>query len=196
MNKTLIIDNYDSFVYNLVQYVWEMWWNPEVYRNNEINIEQILKLSPSHILISPWPWDPRDPEYFGICAEVISKLGQTIPVLWVCLWHQGIGMCFGWEILRCPEILHGKTSEINIHHDSLLFKWISKRRFSVMRYHSLIVWDNWLSSDILVTSRTDNWYIMSIEHKVFPIYGVQFHPESIWTPEGKIIISNFLACKR
>lgn len=194
MLKTLVIDNYDSFVYNLVQYIWELWWNPVVYRNDKITLEKIIEEKPTHIVISPWPWDPTDPKYFWVCNDVILKLWKEIPVLWVCLGHQWIWACFWATIIRSPATMHWKTSKVFIEKDSILFKWV-KNPFEVMRYHSLAVkWEK-VPEDIIITSKTQDNTIMSFEHKKFPIYAVQFHPESIWTPEWKKIIKNFLCIK-
>ena len=189
--KTLIIDNYDSFVYNLVQYFGEAWWNPIVFRNDKITLEKVISENPSHIVISPWPWNPTNPEYFWVCNEIILKMWKNIPILWVCLWHQWIWACFGWDIITSLAIMHWKTSKVYIENESKLLKWI-KSPFEVMRYHSLAVDPKNLSKDMLITSKTEDWTVMSFEHKKYPIYWVQFHPESIGTSNGKTIIQNFL----
>ena len=191
MLKTLIIDNYDSFVYNLVQYIWEFWWNPIIFRNDEISVEKARELNPTHIVISPWPWNPTDPAYFWVCNDIIREMWTSIPLLWVCLWHQWIWSVFGWKIIQCSKIMHGKTSVINREGDSIILNWLAQS-FEVMRYHSLSVSEDWFPEDLSITSRTEGWTIMSFEHKKYPIYAVQFHPESIGTPDGKKMIRNFL----
>lgn len=190
MLKTLVIDNYDSFVYNLVQYFWELWWNPVVFRNNEITLDQAISLNPTHIVISPWPWDPTDKSYFWVCNDIILNMWKTIPLLWVCLWHQWIWACFWWTIVRSPATMHWKTSKVFITKKTKIFEWI-ENTFEVMRYHSLaVLFEN--NTDLQITSQTEDWTIMSFEHVKYPIYWVQFHPESIGTPDGKKIIRNFL----
>lgn len=206
MLKTLVIDNYDSFVYNLVQYIGEFWWNPVVFRNNEITLEQAIKEKPTHIVISPGPWNPTDKAYFWVCNDIILNMGKTIPLLWVCLGHQWIWACFWWTIIKSPAIMHGKTSKISIINKSKLFEWIDNQ-LEVMRYHSLAVQLNHSgpskchsgldpeSTPLIITSQTKDWTMMSLEHKKYPIYWIQFHPESIGTSEGKKIIKNFLGIR-
>ena len=195
MLKTLVIDNYDSFVYNLVQYLWEANWNPVVFRNDKITLKKAIELNPTHIVISPWPWNPTDPKYFWVCNDIIMKMGNKIPILWVCLWHQWIGACFWADIIKSLKIMHWKVSKISIINETKLLKWI-KNPFDAMRYHSLAVDEKKLSKDIVITSKTEDWTIMSLEHKSLPIYAVQFHPESIGTPDWITIIKNFLSFKK
>ena len=188
--KTLVIDNFDSFVFNLVQYIGEQDGNPIVYRNNEITLEEIKKINPTHILISPGPGHPADPEYFGVCQEVILELGKTTSILGVCLGHQGIIHSFGGEVVKAPAIMHGKTSTIT-HNQKGVFKGL-KSPLTVMRYHSLCGAPESIPECLEVTAKTEDGIIMAVQHKEFPIEGVQFHPESIGTEEGKILIKNFL----
>lgn len=208
MLKTLVIDNYDSFVYNLVQYIWELGGNPVVFRNNEITLEQAIAEKPTHIVISPGPWDPTDKAYFWVCNDIILNMWKTIPLLWVCLGHQWIWACFWGKIIRSPATMHGKASKIIKLKDSKIFEWIDFP-IEVMRYHSLAVdFSNCHSAldteskssknkqpEIIITSQTEDNTAMSLEHTKYPIYWVQFHPESIGTPDGKKIIKNFLKIK-
>lgn len=189
--KTLIIDNYDSFTYNLYQYIGELGGNPTVKLNDKISIEEIKKLSPTHIIISPGPGTAEKTEDFGICREVITKLGHSTPLLGVCLGHQGIIRAFGGKIEPAPKIMHGKQSLID-HDGSGLFHDV-KNPFLAMRYHSLCGSRENFPKEL----RIDAWIkedktIMGIKHINFPIFGIQFHPESFATPEGKKILSNFL----
>ncbi len=194
--KTIVIDNYDSFVFNIVQYIGELGGNPEVFRNDEITIDEINNMNPTHIIISPGPGDPTDKNYFGVSSDVILELGKTIPVLGVCLGHQGITSCFGGKVVKAPIIMHGKTSTIS-HDSSILFKGISSP-FVGMRYHSLVAEEQTFPDCLKIIARVkseikeENDMIMALEHKKFPIYGLQFHPESIGSPEGKQMIQNFL----
>jgi anthranilate synthase component 2 len=194
--KTLVIDNYDSFVFNLVQYIGELGGNPIVYRNDKISLKEIKQINPTHILISPGPGHPADTEYFGICSEVIQEMGKTTPVLGVCLGHQGITTTFGGEVIKAPEIMHGKTSPIE-HNEKGLFAGIENPLVG-MRYHSLIANPKNFPEALEITAQTKKTpehqeLIMGLKHKKFPIYGVQFHPESIGSPDGKKMIANFLA---
>lgn len=188
--KTLVIDNYDSFVFNLVQYLGEFSGNPIVYRNNEITLEKIHDINPTHILISPGPGHPADPAYFGICSEVIKTFGEKTPILGVCLGHQGITTTFGGEVIKAPEIMHGKTSEI-FHNGEGIFSGIISPLVA-MRYHSLVSNPENFPKDLEISAQTQDGIIMGLRHKNFPIYGVQFHPESIGSPDGKKMIQNFL----
>lgn len=193
--KTLIIDNYDSFTYNLYQYIGELRGNPEVVRNNQITIAEILKGKYSHIVISPGPGSPCDPLYFGVCMEVIKQLGKEIPILGVCLGHQGIVAAFGGEVVSAPTIKHGKQSQIHLREKSNLFKKVTGP-FPGMRYHSLVGDKKTFPSILKITAESsDDRSIMALEHREYPIYGIQFHPESIGTENGKIILSNFLKVK-
>lgn len=191
MKKTLVIDNYDSFVFNLVQYIGEKGGNPTVYRNNEITLEQAKEFNPTHIVISPGPGHPSDPNYFGVSSQIIKEMGKTIPVLGVCLGHQGITTSFGGEVIKAPSIMHGKTSEV-FHDGTGIFAEVSNP-CTVMRYHSLTAQPESFPKCLTVTGKTDDNIIMALQHNEFPIYGVQFHPESIGSPEGKQMIENFLS---
>tara|TARA_B100000579_G_C22836742_1_gene859248 strand:+ start:1048 stop:1623 length:576 start_codon:yes stop_codon:yes gene_type:complete len=187
----LLIDNYDSFTYNLVHYVEELNYSVKVFRNDKITLNQIKKLKPKKIIISPGPCTPNEA---GICIEMIKKFYKDVPILGVCLGHQSIGQAFGAKIIKANKIMHGKTS-IMKNLDSLIFKGLPKE-FEATRYHSLIIKKNSLPKYFKIISKTtDNGedVIMGIEHERFPCFGVQFHPESIASvPHGKKIIKNFL----
>ena len=191
--KTLIIDNYDSFTFNLFQYIGELKGNPIVKRNDELTLAEVEKIKPTHIIISPGPGRPDDPDYFGICLEVILNLSSTIPVLGVCLGHQGICYAFGGKVVRAPKIMHGKTSLI--HHDKKgLFHGI-KSSLIGMRYHSLIAENKSVPRCLRVTAiEKKSGIVMAVQHVDRPLFGIQFHPESIGTPDGKKILKNFLSC--
>ena len=189
--KFLIIDNYDSFVYNIAQYMGELDVDCEVRRNDRITLEQIKQNRYDAIIISPGPGTPEDKKYFGICSEVIKGLGNTTPILGVCLGHQGIIHAFGGRVTNAGCVRHGKTSQVK-HENSKLFKDI-KNPFRATRYHSL-VGDKTIIPDSLEITATalDDGEIMAIRHKEFLIEGVQFHPESIMTESGKEILKNFV----
>lgn len=190
--KTLIIDNYDSFTYNLYQYLAEVGGNPLVMKNDEITLADIEEIQPTHIVLSPGPGTVTNAEDFGIGMQVIQKLQGIYPILGVCLGHQGIAAAYGAKIIHAPEVVHGKTSEIIHTGDSAIFKKIPKK-ISVMRYHSLLVDETTLPSVLRVTARTEgDGLCMAIEHETYPLYGVQFHPESIGTPDGMQLLRNFL----
>jgi anthranilate synthase/aminodeoxychorismate synthase-like glutamine amidotransferase len=186
----LVIDNYDSFTYNLVQILGEMGAELKVARNDQIALDEIRALNPSHILISPGPGTPDDA---GISQEVIRALGPTTPILGVCLGHQCIGQVYGGVVLRAPNLMHGKTSMI-YHREDALFTGVPSP-FEATRYHSLIVEEASLPSSLAVTAFTADGDIMALRHKQHPVYGVQFHPESILTTYGERILRNFLAIK-
>jgi anthranilate synthase component 2 len=190
--RILIIDNYDSFVYNLVQYIGEHKAEPIVKRNNEISIEEIKKIRPKGIIISPGPGTPENPHDIGNNIEIIRKYYSKIPILGVCLGHQAIIYAFGGKIITAKNIMHGKTSEIK-HNEKDIFKDIINP-LMVMRYHSLVADPKTFPHvDYEITSKTlDDNEIFSIKHKKYPVYGVQFHPESVGTYDGKRIIKNFL----
>lgn len=188
----LILDNYDSFTYNLHQYVTALGAPCEVVRNDEATLADIQELAPSHIIISPGPGSPCDPAYFGVCADVIRELGPEIPILGVCLGHQGIGHVAGGNVIRAPEPMHGKTSTIFQDGKDPIFSGLP-RAFEVMRYHSLIIERHTMPDCLEITAKTWDDIIMAVRHREHPIYGVQFHPESILTPTGKRMIANFLA---
>lgn len=184
----LIIDNYDSFTYNLFQLISKFAEDIIVKRNNQITIDEIHKINPSHIIISPGPGNPTNERDFGINRQVIKTFKKT-PLLGVCLGHQGIFSEYGGKIINYIPV-HGKKDTI-IHEDSTLFKDVP-REFDVIRYHSLICDNTYIPEDIIVTSFTKDNIIMSIEHKKYPTYGLQFHPESIGSSYSEEIISNFL----
>ncbi|MCP8309900.1 MAG: aminodeoxychorismate/anthranilate synthase component II [Candidatus Methylarchaceae archaeon HK01M] len=189
--KILIIDNYDSFVYNLVQYVGELGCKPLVYRNDQINSEKVGRLKLDGIIISPGPGTPEDEKYFGNCSSIIRQIGYKIPILGVCLGHQGIIHTFGGRIIRANKIMHGKTSLIK-HDGEGVFRGI-ENPFRATRYHSLVGDRSALPSCLKVTAESlDDGEIMGVRHRSYPIEGLQFHPESIITENGKKIIKNFL----
>ena len=184
----LVVDNYDSFTYNLVQYLGEMGQEIKVYRNDAITVEGIKKLKPSRIVISPGPGSPKDA---GISKDILKVLGPKIPVLGVCLGHQCIGEVFGGKVIGAKRLMHGKTSQI--YHDGKgIFKNIDNP-FIATRYHSLLVERKSLPKTLEITAETKEKEIMGLLHKKFPIFGVQFHPESILTQAGKDILRNFLS---
>jgi anthranilate synthase/aminodeoxychorismate synthase-like glutamine amidotransferase len=183
----LVIDNYDSFTYNLVQYFGELGAELQVYRNDEITLDQIKKLAPQRICISPGPCTPREA---GISCEVIRDFSASIPILGVCLGHQCMADVFGGEVVRAERLMHGKTSLIS--HDARgVFTGLSQP-FEATRYHSLIVKRETFPAELEITARTAEGEIMGLRHKSRPIHGVQFHPESILTLEGKQLLRNFL----
>jgi anthranilate synthase component 2 len=189
--KVLVIDNYDSFVYNLVQYIGELGGEPIVYRNDQLTLEQAMELDPKRIVISPGPGTPEDPHYFGVCSAVLRKMSCKIPTLGVCLGNQGIISVFGGKILRARRLMHGKTSIIR-HDGKGVFEGV-KNPFTATRYHSLVGEKTSIPSCIEVTAEsTDDGEIMAVRHRTYPITGVQFHPESILCEDGKRIIKNFL----
>ena len=188
--KTLIIDNYDSFTFNLFQYLGELGANPLVYRNDKISLSEARTINPTHIVLSPGPGRPDDPAYFGVCLDLIRKAGQQIPLLGVCLGHQGIIYAFGGRVVKAPKIMHGKTSLVT-HDQEGLFRGV-KSPAAVMRYHSLIGSRTSWPKCLRVTAKTKEGVVMAVEHEEYPIFGIQFHPESIGTPDGKKILSNFL----
>ncbi len=183
----LVIDNYDSFTYNLVQYLGEMGADLQVVRNDQITLDEIRTLNPSHIVISPGPGDPDDA---GISLDVIREFGATTPILGVCLGHQSIGQAYGGVVKRAGKLMHGKTSQIQ-HTDDVLFAGVPNP-FEATRYHSLIVEESTLPDTLLITAYADSGEIMAMRHKEHPVYGVQFHPESILTESGKRILQNFI----
>lgn len=181
----LIIDNYDSFTYNLYQAIAELTPDVKVVRNDQIRLEEIEALQPQGIVLSP---GPGRPESAGICLDVIRTFGPKVPILGVCLGHQAIGLVFGAEVNRASEILHGKDSLI-FHTRKNLFKGMPLP-FKAGRYHSLLV--EKLPPDLAIDAESPEGLVMALHHKKYPIYGVQFHPESILTPEGKTLLKNFL----
>lgn len=183
----LVIDNYDSFTYNLVQYFGELGQVMEVRRNDEVTVEEIRKMGPSHICVSPGPCTPTEA---GVSCDVIREFGASVPLLGVCLGHQSIGQVYGGEVVRAERLMHGKTSEI--HHDGRgVFAGLPDP-FTATRYHSLIVRRESLPDCLEVTAWTADDVIMGVRHKEHPVHGVQFHPESILTENGKTMLRNFL----
>jgi anthranilate synthase/aminodeoxychorismate synthase-like glutamine amidotransferase len=189
----LIIDNYDSFTYNLVQYFGEMGAVMEIRRNDQVTLEEIEKLNPDHICVSPGPCTPKEA---GISCEVIRKFGARVPLLGVCLGHQCIGDVFGGDVVRAGRLMHGKTSMIH-HTGKSVFAGLPEP-FEATRYHSLLVKKSTLPDCLEVTAVAgdDETEIMGLRHKELPIHGVQFHPESILTLEGKKLLKNFLEMAR
>jgi anthranilate synthase/aminodeoxychorismate synthase-like glutamine amidotransferase len=188
----LVIDNYDSFTYNLVQYLGELGAEVHVMRNDAVSVEEVSDARADHIVISP---GPGRPEHAGVTMSVIRRLGETTPILGVCLGHQAIGAAFGGEVVRAGVPMHGKTSTIE-HNGRGVFAGIGAP-FEASRYHSLVVAERGLPPDLEVTARTrEDGHIMGLRHKRWPVHGVQFHPESILTGEGKTILRNFLRCSQ
>jgi anthranilate synthase/aminodeoxychorismate synthase-like glutamine amidotransferase len=185
--KLFLIDNYDSFTYNLAQIFGELGADVLVKRNDEIGPADIRQFVPERICISPGPGRPRDA---GISCAVIREFGPHIPLLGVCLGHQCIGEVFGGEIVHAPKLMHGKTSAIS-HHGDGVFENVSQP-FDATRYHSLVVKRDSLPDSLIITAESDDGEIMGLRHREFPIHGVQFHPESILTGEGKKLLANFL----
>jgi anthranilate synthase/aminodeoxychorismate synthase-like glutamine amidotransferase len=185
----LLIDNYDSFTYNLYHYLGELGTKVEVFRNNRISLDDIERMRPEKIVISPGPCTPKEA---GISCDVIVHFAKTTPILGVCLGHQCIGAAFGGEIIRAPSIMHGKLSDVS-HDSQTIFRSI-KNPFAAMRYHSLVINPEHLPAELMISARTADNVIMGVRHKRFPVEGVQFHPESILTGEGKKLLKNFLDC--
>jgi para-aminobenzoate synthetase component II len=183
----LLIDNYDSFVYNLARYVQELGEEPQVYRNDAVDVEQILELAPSHIIISPGPCSPDEA---GISTEVVRRIGQQIPILGVCLGHQCIGAAYGGEIVRARLPMHGKTSSIH-HLGTGLFEGLPVP-FTATRYHSLVIAPASVPPVLQVTATSEDGEIMAVQHVKHPVHGVQFHPESVLTEHGYRLLDHFL----
>jgi anthranilate synthase/aminodeoxychorismate synthase-like glutamine amidotransferase len=184
----LVIDNYDSFTYNLVQYLGELGEELQVHRNDKIEVAEIEALKPNRIVISP---GPGTPDQAGISLSVVKFFSGKVPILGVCLGHQAIGQAFGGKVVRAPYLMHGKTSEV-CHDNRTIFKGLPYR-FPATRYHSLIVERKSLPKCLEVSATTTDGLIMGLRHKEYPVEGVQFHPESIMTHEGKQLLANFLA---
>ena len=184
----LIIDNYDSFTFNLYQFVGSINQDVLVKRNDKITVEEIAKLKPSHIILSPGPGYPKDA---GICEEVLQNLKESFPIMGVCLGHQAIGEVFGGKVAPAPQLVHGKQSKIMIKGKCKLFEGLQES-FPAARYHSLVVEKAGLPEELIVTAETEDGEIMAVKHRDHEVYGVQFHPESIMTPDGMQIIKNFL----
>jgi anthranilate synthase/aminodeoxychorismate synthase-like glutamine amidotransferase len=184
----LVIDNYDSFVFNLVQYLGELGAEPVVHRHDELTVDEIVELDPDAVLISPGPGRPDDA---GVSNAVIERLAGVKPILGVCLGHQCIGQVFGGTVVRAPAVMHGKTSLV--HHDGRGVLAGLPEPFEATRYHSLVVADESVPPVLEVTARTDDGVVMALRHRELPVEGVQFHPESILTRAGHQLLANFLA---
>ncbi|MEI8173227.1 MAG: aminodeoxychorismate/anthranilate synthase component II [Deltaproteobacteria bacterium] len=183
----LMIDNYDSFTYNLVQYIGQFGWDVDVKRNDEITIDEIMSVNPEAIFLSPGPCTPKEA---GITVDVIHTFCRTIPIMGVCLGHQAIGYAFGGNVVRADRLMHGKTSPI--HNDGKTIFTGLPNPFIAGRYHSLIVEKSTFPACLEISAETEEGEIMGIRHRKYPVEGIQFHPESILTPNGKRIIRNFL----
>lgn len=184
----LLIDNYDSFSYNLVQLAGSIHEDIKVIRNDELTVEEIKQLNPSHIIISPGPGYPSDA---GVCEQVVQTMKGLVPILGICLGHQGICEVFGASIVLAKQLIHGKQSNIHIANGSKVFKGLPPI-IKAARYHSLIAKRDTLPDELLVIAEDDNGEVMAVKHRDYEIYGLQFHPESILTPQGAIIMKNFL----
>jgi anthranilate synthase component II len=190
--KILVIDNYDSFVYNIAQILGELKTEPVVVRNDKITLEEVRKMNPDAIVISPGPGHPANRKYFGVCTDIIRELGPKIPILGVCLGHQGIVHAFGGKVINAKKVRHGKTSPIQYIQDGL-FENVPNP-FRATRYHSLVAAQDSIPSCLEITARaTDDGEIMGIRHKEYLIEGVQFHPESVLTGEGRKMLQNFIS---
>jgi anthranilate synthase component 2 len=185
--RVLVIDNYDSFVYNLVQYLGELGAEPLVHRNNELTVDELLALEPDAVLISPGPGTPDDA---GVSNDVVTRFGGRVPVLGVCLGHQCIGQVYGGQVVRAPEVMHGKTSLIH-HRDAGVFAGLPEP-LEATRYHSLVVDRASVPDCLEITAETDDGIVMGLRHRELPVEGVQFHPESILTAAGHDLLRNFL----
>jgi anthranilate synthase component 2 len=184
----MIIDNYDSFTYNLYQFIGQINPDIKVYRNNQISVDEVQAMKPSHIVISPGPGYPSNA---GVSIELIKTLGKYIPMLGVCLGHQAIAEAYGGRIIHANNLMHGKSSNIILDLKCKLFKSLSAK-ISAGRYHSLIIEKENLPCELKITAEDENGDIMGIAHKKYPVFGVQFHPESILTPSGITILKNFI----
>ena len=182
-----LIDNYDSFTYNLVHYLGELGAPCRVYRNDQVSVEQVLAEKPKAIVLSPGPCTPNEA---GICLDLIRAAGSKVPMLGVCLGHQAIGQAYAVKVIRAPELMHGKLSTIG-HRNKGVFEGLPKR-FQVTRYHSLIVERKSLPDCLSITAETDDGLIMGLQHATHPVHGVQFHPESIASEQGHALLANFL----
>jgi anthranilate synthase component II len=184
----IIIDNYDSFTYNLYQYIGEISPDIEVYRNDGITVKDIIEKRPSHIVISP---GPGFPENAGICKELVGSVEEDIPILGVCLGHQAISEVYGARVVHSTELVHGKATQVVLRKECSLFDSLPSE-ITAGRYHSLVVEKSTLPSELIITAVTHDGVIMGVKHKNYNVYGIQFHPESVLTPYGKNILSNFL----
>ena len=184
----LVIDNYDSFTYNLVQYVGEEHSDIQVFRNDKITVEQAAAMRPDGIILSP---GPGYPDSAGICIDLIKALGSSIPILGVCLGHQAVGYAYGGKIVPAPRLMHGKADQVRLDLRCPLFDGLQERE-EVGRYHSLVIDPQTLPPDLEVRAASEDKCIMAVQHKSHPVFGIQFHPESVLTPHGKRIIHNFI----
>jgi para-aminobenzoate synthetase component 2 len=182
-----VLDNYDSFTYNLVQYMGELGAEMTIRRNDELTVDEVEALVPERILLSPGPCTPQEA---GISIELIQRFAGKVPILGVCLGHQAIGTAFGGDVVRAPKLMHGKTSEVE-HDGKTIFSGLSSP-MTCTRYHSLIVSENHLPEELEITARTGDGTIMGLRHRKYPVEGVQFHPESVLTSDGKRLMKNFL----
>lgn len=185
----LLIDNYDSFSYNLYQYVGELGTDITVIRNDAMTVEEIARLRPARIILSPGPGCPKDA---GVCVEAARTLGRTVPTLGVCLGHQAICEAYGATVGHAKRLMHGKQSEVTLDTACPLFRGLPER-IKAARYHSLAALPETVPDCLKITARADDGEIMAVQHVQYPLFGVQFHPESIMTPEGKTILKNFLS---
>ena len=192
--RIVVIDNYDSFTYNLVHYLGELDCDPLVFRNDEIGLKELKELRPVSLVISPGPGTPEESRYFGLSLSILKNLSPEIPTLGVCLGHQGVAAAYGGKIVGAPELFHGKTSEIS-HDEKGIFRGIPVP-FTAARYHSLMVDPGSLPDELIVSAWGPDGQVMGIRHSKYPIYGVQFHPESILTENGKDVLENFLNLSR
>jgi anthranilate synthase component 2 len=192
--RLLLIDNYDSFTFNLAQYLGELGATVEVRRNDSIDLDEVRNIDPDAIVLSPGPGHPGNRRDFGICSDILGGVSPFVPTLGVCLGHQGIAQCYGGKVVRAQRIMHGKASMVE-HDSSALFDGVPSP-FQAGRYHSLIVEACSLPSALKVTAVTKEGEVMGIRHREHPIEGVQFHPESVLTPQGKSILANFLRSAR
>jgi anthranilate synthase/aminodeoxychorismate synthase-like glutamine amidotransferase len=186
-DMVFVLDNYDSFTYNLVQYMGELGADMTIRRNDEVTVAEVEALEPERILLSPGPCTPQEA---GISIPLIQHFAGKVPILGVCLGHQAIGAAFGGNVVRAPKLMHGKTSSVN-HDGRTIFAGIASP-MTCTRYHSLIVEENELPEELEISARTDDGTIMGLRHRRFPVEGVQFHPESVLTSDGKRLIRNFL----
>ncbi|MDO8359285.1 MAG: aminodeoxychorismate/anthranilate synthase component II [Devosia sp.] len=189
--KLLVIDNYDSFTYNLVHFLGELGAELVVFRNDKITLDEIAAMAPDGIVLSP---GPKTPTEAGICLALIDRFKATIPILGVCLGHQAIGQALGGDVIRAPQLMHGKTSKIN-HGGKGLFRGLNSG-FEATRYHSLVVERDTLPETLEITATSDDGLIMGMQHETLPLHGVQFHPESIASENGHALLQNFLNITR